>query len=120
MEVWKDIVGFEGCYWVSNKGRVKSRLGYRILKLHVATEYHRVHLLSGDKRLSQYVHRLVAVAFLGEPPEGDYVVNHIDENKLNNNVENLEWVSRTYNVIYSMFNKLSEDEKARFIQHVSC
>lgn len=121
MEVWKDIVGFEGCYWVSNKGRVKSVLGDKILKANTVNGYPRVHLQNGRlNRMVRPVHRLVAEAFLEPQPAGDYVVNHIDEDKTNNSADNLEWVSRNYNVMYSMFGTLSKEEQVKFLHHFSC
>lgn len=112
MEVWKDIVGFEGCYWVSNKGRVSfimGSFGRRTLPTHAAGRRERATLIKDGKRKTFYVHRLVAEAFL-EKPAGDYVVNHKDEDKLNNSHDNLEWVSHRYNVIYSAIKLLSEAE----------
>lgn len=66
-----------------------------------------------------YVHYLVANAFIVKPEGEDLVINHKDEDKTNNNVENLEWVSRMYNVMYSAFIQLSPEEKAMFISHAT-
>ena len=110
MEIWKDIKGYEGLYQVSNKGRVKS-LNYRrtgkegILKGKPDKDgYLRVGLCKNKKQKPFYIHRLVAKAFLPNPnnlPE----VNHIDENKENNHVENLEWCDRKYNNNYGSRNE---------------
>lgn len=108
MEEWKDIKGYEGHYQVSNLGRVRSLGGttWKSEKL-MSTErknYERVGLYK-DKRTKQLlVHRLVAEAFIPNPdnlPE----INHKDENKLNNCVENLEWCTRHYNLNYGTRNK---------------
>ena len=110
METFKEVKGFEGKYLVSNKGTVKSLFQYhgsseRILKQHKDKGgYMFVSLFVGKqigkKRYKQInVHRLVAQAFLENPlclPE----VNHKDEDKTNNCVENLEWCSRKYNANY--------------------
>ncbi|MCI6614441.1 MAG: NUMOD4 domain-containing protein [Mollicutes bacterium] len=101
-EIWKDVIGYENLYKVSNWGRVKSfRFGKeRILKTFKNKDgYLQVGLWKNNKRKIFLVHRLVAQAFLDNPnnlPE----VNHKDENKLNNVVSNLEWCDRTYNVNY--------------------
>lgn len=106
MEEWKDIKGYEGIYQISNKGRVKS-LGNnktrkeKILKPKPANNgYIRVYLCrKGEKPKPFLVHRLVAEHFILNP-DNLPVVNHKDENKLNNNVENLEWCSVEYNNKY--------------------
>lgn len=110
MEVWKDIEGYEGLYQVSNKGRVKSfkqALSYgsdysgKVLKLNTNDRgYVLVTLSKNMKRRTFRVHRLVAQAFIPNPKNFP-VVNHIDENKLNNNVDNLEWCTQEYNIYYS-------------------
>lgn len=111
MEVWKDVVGFEGKYLVSSFGSVKS-LGFREIitrkdgkeQLFVRHEkiltpwvmkngYHQYQLGRGHKFLG---HRLVALAFL-ENPRNVSDVNHIDGNKANNVLSNLEWVNRSEN-----------------------
>lgn len=103
-EIWKDIKGFEGKYQVSNYGRVKSlnyaRRGYpRILKPNTNRAYPFVNLSKNDIGKSYNIHRLVAEAFL-ENPNGLPMVNHKDENRLNNHVDNLEWCTASYNVNY--------------------
>ena len=105
-EIWKDIEGYDGLYEVSNTGKVKS-LNYRrtgkekILKPQDNGKgYLYVILYKDGKMKSCRVNRLVAQAFLPNPdnlPE----VNHIDQCRTNNNVENLEWCTTHYNVEYS-------------------
>ena len=111
-EIWKDIIGFESCYQVSNKGRVKSlyrkitsikgrsyMLKERILKPSTNGNGYKKFTLK-NKGLTKYVysHKLVAMAFLSHKPCGyKLVVNHIDHNILNNNVENLELVTQREN-----------------------
>lgn len=106
-EIWKDIDGYEGIYQVSNLGNVRSlNWGKRgiVRNLYLKKQnrgYLHVELAKNGKRKAFTVHRLVANAFL-ENPNGYPIINHKDENKQNNNVENLEWCSLTYNVRYSM------------------
>ena len=112
-EIWKDIEGFEGYYQVSNMGRVKSlertvcngrgyyKIPERILKPKKNRGgYLQVHFYKDGKEKFYSVHRLVATAFC-ENPEGYTDVNHKDENKQNNCMENLEWCSRLYNNTYN-------------------
>lgn len=107
MEEWKDVVGYEGLYEVSNLGNVRS-LNWRnkgITKNLVLNKHNRGYMqVSIGKRgetKTYVVHRLVALAFL-DNPNGFTQVNHKDEDKTNNNVENLEWCTASYNVRYSM------------------
>lgn len=104
VEIWKNILDYEGLYSVSSLGRVRADYSTnrykngRILKPCINSTKYFVH------RLSKYsvgktftLHRLVAEAFLGKRPEG-YEVNHIDGNKLNNRLDNLEYVTGSQNV----------------------
>lgn len=115
-EVWKDIKGYEGYYEISNLGRVKS------LKRHCANKYRRyisnkkiilrqcftstgykyVNLTKNKKSKSFKVHRLVGFAFLGEPPKGKEIINHIDGNPINNNANNLEWCNQKENIQHAL------------------
>lgn len=101
-EVWKDCKGYEGLYQVSNLGRVWSVKSQAYLKGSSDKDgYIRVHLTAKNgKRKHESIHRLVAIAFIPNAT-GLPVVNHKDENKQNNNVDNLEWCSARYNTIYS-------------------
>ena len=100
-EVWKDIKGYEGLYQISNTGKVKGLKRNKVLKpILQRSGYYYVDL----QRKRRLVHRLVAEAFIDNPdnlPE----VNHKDENKLNNSVENLEWCDSKYNANYGTRNK---------------
>lgn len=118
-EIWKDIVGYEGLYQVSNLGRVKSMDRYvlsgagsnnsyqhkreRILKPGLQGKkqhpYYAVSLCKNGSVKRMLVHRLVATAFIDNPHKFDYV-NHKDENQLNNNADNLEWCTMEYNNNY--------------------
>lgn len=104
---WKEIKGYEGRYLISSSGDVIS-LNYRGSKLSKMLTwkvnnkgYAWVELRKNGIKDQRLVHRLVAEAFI-ENPEGLNLINHKDENKLNNNVDNLEWCNHSYNVRYSL------------------
>lgn len=110
-EIWKDIIGFEGVYEISSYGRVRSVKSGRILstsKCGGCRGYLSVCLSKNGKRYGKLVHRLVAEAFI-PVVEGLSEVNHKDEDKTNNRVENLEWCDHKYNMNYgSRMNKTRE------------
>lgn len=97
-EEWKDVVGFEGFYKVSNFGRIYSIRNKRVLTLkkNVSHTYMEVELNVSGKPYYFRVHRLVALAFLPNPLSLPYV-NHKDCCKQNNKVWNLEWISASNN-----------------------
>lgn len=116
VEVWKDIVGYEGKYQVSNIGRVKSLKdnhgNYREKILRSRADkygYLYVSLCKGGKVKTYKVHRLVAIAFVDGYFEGA-VVNHKDECKDNNAWTNLEWCSYEYNNTYNDRHKRAGDK----------
>ena len=101
-EVWRDIEGYEGMYQVSDKGRVRSlKFGKeRILKPgRLKNDYLYVNLCKNGEAKKYYIHRLVAQAFLPNPDNLSQI-NHRDEIKTNNCVENLEWCDSKYNNNY--------------------
>ena len=114
MEEWKSIPGYEGLYEVSNLGRVRSLDRYikysngqirlhkgRILNPSKDTNgYLKVLLKCNTKCKTITVHRLVALTFLPNP-DNLPCVNHKDEDKTNNRVENLEWCTQQYNLNYN-------------------
>lgn len=109
IETWADIDGYEKLYQVSTLGRVRSldRLvrngnGYRLRKGRIlkpqlnGSGYQQVHLSKDGNAKNYQVHQLVAQAFIPNPLQLPQV-NHINENKVDNRVENLEWCDRSYN-----------------------
>lgn len=117
-ELWKPIPGYEGFYEASTHGRIRSvdrirkfkcRYGYMVNRPYKGRvlvqsfdgkkNYLQINLSKDGKSKMELVHRLIATTFLDNPynlPE----VNHIDENKTNNSVSNLEWCNRIYNSNY--------------------
>lgn len=110
-ERWKDIPGWEGKYQVSSIGNVRTldytitnkngiKRGYKARTLRVKIGpygYHYVTLYKNDKPYRRRVHRLVALAFI-QNPYGYPQINHIDGDKTNNRIENLEWCTPFMNV----------------------
>lgn len=125
-EIWKDIKGYEGYYQVSNLGRVRSmnRIIKRskgsfytrgkLLKLYIGKDgYISVMLYKDGLNKLFRVHRLVAETFISNP--NDYpIINHIDENKINNHINNLEWCTYQYNNTYgTKIQQLSNKKKGK-------
>lgn len=98
-EIWKNVVGYEGYYEVSSMGRVRNFETKHVLKHFLCSGYPRVGLRRENKKNGMYIHRLVATAFIPNPNNYPQV-NHRDETRHNNNVENLEWCTCQYNLAY--------------------
>lgn len=129
IEIWKPIKEYEGLYEVSNYGRVRS-LDHDQIQMSQYGKYIKKHFigqivkphnngygyqyvsLNNMKRKNHYIHRLVADAFL-DNPDGLKEVNHIDYDKMNNHVSNLEWISRKENVRWSVHHMEHPSENAR-------
>ncbi len=145
-EIWKDVVGYEGLYQVSNLGRVKSldrviirkdgrkdRIKGRMLKFYNNKGYLHVDICKNGAYKKCKVHRLVAETFIDNPMSLSFV-NHIDENKSNNTVENLEWCTQSYNNSYGTAQSRAKETirtkkgvgidkrslDGRFIKHYEC
>ena len=97
---WKSVKKYNGLYLISDTGKVFSVQTNRIMKTHhIKGGYEKVELTVDGKARKEFVHRLVADAFLPNP-DNLPCVNHKDENPSNNSVENLEWCTYEYNSKY--------------------
>lgn len=114
-EVWKDVVGWEGLYMVSNLGRIRAnqrvvrtkggslKINREKILRQKQTKYGYMEVCLQEKETKRhqfvFVHRLVAESFI-KNPNGFPFINHIDECKTNNNIDNLEWCTAKYNCNY--------------------
>ena len=105
-EIWKDLPGYEGLYQVSNLGKVKS-LNYhrsgrnKIMKgIKEGHGYLYLNLCKNGERKREYIHRLVLSTFYPVINMNELEVNHINEIKSDNKLDNLEWCDRAYNNNY--------------------
>lgn len=124
-EIWKDIEGYEGIYQVSSFGNIRSldridsvnrRIKGKIMKQNTMyTGYKTVRLTKNSITKGYFVHRLVAIAFIPNPynlPE----VGHKDESRNNNEVDNLEWVTKSKNANMPLRRKrISQKAKGRIL-----
>lgn len=126
LEVWKNVVGYEGCYQVSNLGSVRSL--DRVVEFGNTKRLTKGKVLSGRRQQTGYlcvnlsqrgkvknveIHKLVAMSFLGHKPcKHEIVVDHIDNNKINNTVSNLQLVSNRRN---SSKDQKSHNRSSRFV-----
>lgn len=131
-ERWKDIVGFENTYQVSNLGTVKSlkRKSWNGKTWHIIQErylkqtkashkYFTVSLSKNGQKKSFLVHNLVASAFI-DNPENKKTVNHIDGNKTNNQIENLEWATQSENNYHAYQTGLAKSSPVYGEKHWGC
>lgn len=117
--MWKKIIGFPN-YSVSSFGNVRNDSTMHILKPWESTgNYLYVALCDKGKKKTKRVHRIVAEAFCLKHYD-DTEVNHIDGDKKNNNAENLEWVTKSENVIHSYNNRLQTHVGKGEVKRVIC
>lgn len=125
-EIWKDIDGYKGIYQVNSIGVVKrikaprggrSRVG-KILKPSIVEGYYMIHLCADNKHKQINVHRLVAQSFIPNPNNKPQV-NHKDCNKLNNSIDNLEWVTYKENSHHAIRNNRYVWQKKKYTLHIT-
>lgn len=125
---WKDVVGYEGVYQVSDKGDIYSvkrrdvmgrECGGRTLKpLRDKNGYLRINLYKDGIMKQNLIHRLVAQVFV--PNQNNYLeINHKDENKANNHVGNLEWCTREHNMNYGTRNERANQTQSKKVKAIN-
>lgn len=113
MEIWKDVIGYEGLYQVSNFGRVKNiKKPVQIIMKNNLTPigYHLMRVSKNNIQKGFRVHRLVAIHFIPNP-ENKREVNHKNGVKTDNRVENLEWVTSSENSKHAVKNGFHKGRK---------
>ena len=107
--MWKGVCGFDD-YLCNEEGEIYSLKRNRILKGRSMRGYRRVVLMKDGKQVNALVHRLIAQTFIPNPENKPYI-NHIDGDKTNNSVSNLEWCTQKENVHHAMKTGLKNDRK---------
>jgi len=109
IEEFRDVEGYKGLYQVSNLGRVKN-IKDKILKgCDAGKGYLKVNLSKEGKSKNVYIHQLVAIAFLNHTPNGNKViVDHVNNNRSNNRLENLQLITHRLNLAKDRRNKTSK------------
>lgn len=112
INLWFNVIGYEGIYMIDITGRIKNIKTQRILKPELSKGYLRVTLSKNGKTKRYLLHRLVAFNFIKNPLNKKYI-NHKDGIKTNNHVMNLEWVTASENEkhSYSVLNKKPPESK---------
>ena len=118
MEIWRDVVGFEGLYEVSNLGNVRNARGHVLKSARQTNGYLFVTLYKCKKGHHSLVHRLVASSFI-KNENGHAEVNHKNENKEDNTVFNLEWCDHKYNMNYGDGHLRSSKKQGRKVRQLT-
>lgn len=123
-EIWKDVIGYEGLYKVSSLGRIKRETGYRqrhsgILIAPTHRRYSQIRLSKDNAKKTLLVHRLVALHFI-DNPLNKTDVNHINGDRSDNRVINLEWNTRKENLLHAKTTGLLESNFASRRKPIYC
>lgn len=111
----KDVKGFEGLYGITEDGQVLNYKTKKFMKQRQDKDgYYRLSLTKEGKQYTRFIHRLLAEAFIPNPKNLP-LLNHKDENKQNNSLDNLEWCSQWYNLTYSRNKELALEKGADFM-----
>ena len=115
--IWKDIKGYEGIYEISNHGVIKNKKTNKVKKQYIdCVGYYVVSLCKNNISKPKRVHCIIAETFIPNPLNLP-CINHKDENKLNNNIENLEWCTKGYNNRYgSRVQRITQKRKKKILQ----
>ena len=105
MKTWKDIINFEGLYKISSDGEIVNIARNKILEPNKSGRYLYYSLYKNGNPLYKYLHRLIAESFV-ENVDNKPQVNHIDGNRRNNKINNLEWVTASENITHAHKNNL--------------
>jgi hypothetical protein len=105
MKTWKDIINFEGLYKISSDGEIVNIRTNKILEPNKSGRYLYYSLSKNAKPLYRYLHRMIAQCFI-ENIDNKPQVNHIDGNRRNNKIENLEWATASENITHAHKNNL--------------
>ena len=122
-EIWKPVKGFEKLYEISNFGKVRNNRGLIMKTYIINSGYEAIKFTVKNKRFNFLIHRLVLENF--KPTTNPLLIegNHKDENKLNNFVDNLEWVTSKQNKQYSIksgrYDKIKETKNSLGKKHLS-
>lgn len=101
VEEWRPITGFIR-YEVSSLGRFRRRFTGAILRGKNCNGYTLIGLMRDGVQFTKTAHRIVAITFLGDPPPGKPIVNHINRVRHDNRVANLEWISYSGNALHAL------------------
>jgi len=113
-EIWKDVEGYEGLYKINQHGEILSFKGKIRKHRKSSTGYMMIDLWKNNKPFATSIHRLLAIAFLNKE-NGKNFVNHKNSNRLDNRIENLEWVTKHENNMYQIKQKRNTESKYKGI-----
>ena len=115
--IWKDIPNFEEKYQASTKGEIRNKKNNKIVKQYVNNKgYYTISLYINNKQSRYNVHTFIAKTFI-KNSNNLPLINHIDGNKLNNNIENLEWCTSKHNIKHAYDNGLKKGYRKKVYQY---